>query len=43
MTIQDGFSCAGNGALTMMLGTSDEMGRTTLSGQDLFQHERDDV
>ncbi len=27
---------AGNGALTMMLGTSDEVGRTTLSGQDLF-------
>jgi aminoglycoside 6'-N-acetyltransferase I len=27
---------AGNGALTMMLGTSDEVGRTTLSGQDVF-------
>jgi aminoglycoside 6'-N-acetyltransferase I len=27
---------AGNGALTMLLGTSDEVGRTTLTGQDLF-------
>ena len=27
---------AGNGALTMMLGTSDEVGRTTLTGKDLF-------
>jgi aminoglycoside 6'-N-acetyltransferase I len=26
----------GNGALTMLLGTSDEVGRTTLTGQDLF-------
>jgi aminoglycoside 6'-N-acetyltransferase I len=27
---------ADNGALTMVLGTSDEVGRTTLTGQDLF-------
>ena len=27
---------AHNGALTMLLGTSDEVGRTTLTGQDLF-------
>jgi aminoglycoside 6'-N-acetyltransferase I len=27
---------AGKGALTMLLGTSDEVGRTTLTGQDLF-------
>ena len=27
---------AGSGALTMLLGTSDEVGRTTLTGQDLF-------
>ena len=27
---------AGSGALTMVLGTSDEVGRTTLSSQDLF-------
>ena len=27
---------AGRGALTMVLGTSDEVGRTTLSNQDLF-------
>lgn len=27
---------ADNGALTMLLGTSDEVGRTTLAGQDLF-------
>jgi aminoglycoside 6'-N-acetyltransferase I len=27
---------AGNGALTMLLGTSDEVGRTTLTGKDLF-------
>jgi aminoglycoside 6'-N-acetyltransferase I len=27
---------ARNGALTMLLGTSDEVGRTTLTGQDLF-------
>jgi aminoglycoside 6'-N-acetyltransferase I len=26
----------GNGALTILLGTSDEVGRTTLTGQDLF-------